>query len=463
MDMIIFSDGFESSNGWSTSLDSYDTTRFKSGAVSGKIVKTTAGEKVVHSNIWTPINNSEATEYIFSGWIYSDNPSADLFFFEKKEGETGYFTKVEYIRTTTKNQWVYVEKKVIVAANIRTINIRLCNNGGGTVWFDDVSIRKVNDPLAVEIREEKHFYPFGLEHKGYNNTITGTKNNYKQFQGQEFTEDLGLSIHEWKYRVSDPSIGRFWQIDPLAEDYVYNGTYNFAENRVIDSAELEGLERIYAADGKFINQVGDSDEIRVMKNNTSNAQDLVNTANNTKLSSEERAQAVNTLNSNSLHGYANPDEAAISFSKSNHVKSQDADAEIGVAIKEMTLYTKDGEEFLGQNRVSLLGDVVTGEDRSQVNAADLIEASSNVPGVLAGLAHTHPNGDSTSRWFSTGGGGLFSSDKVQSKRNNVPVYISTDWGEVRRGDFHLKNYNEGKKGKRINSNVPGRTHSQRGW
>ena len=95
---------------------------------------------------------------------------------------------------------------------------------------------------SSEILSEKNYYPFGLVHRGYNNVISGSDNNYKQYQGQEFTEDLGLNTHEWKYRVSDPAIGRFWQIDPLAESYVYNGTYNFAENRVIDGNELEGLE-----------------------------------------------------------------------------------------------------------------------------------------------------------------------------------------------------------------------------
>lgn len=31
-------------------------------------------------------------------------------------------------------------------------------------------------------------------------------------------------------------------IDPLAEKYSYQSSYNFSENRVIDARELEGLE-----------------------------------------------------------------------------------------------------------------------------------------------------------------------------------------------------------------------------
>lgn len=92
------------------------------------------------------------------------------------------------------------------------------------------------------------YYPFGLKHKGYNNVTTSNGNSIGQkkrtYQSQEFHDDLGLNWHEWKYRFSDPAIGRFISIDPLAEDYRYNGTYNFAENRVIDGFELEGLEYV---------------------------------------------------------------------------------------------------------------------------------------------------------------------------------------------------------------------------
>jgi hypothetical protein len=34
----------------------------------------------------------------------------------------------------------------------------------------------------------------------------------------------------------------FWSVDPIAKQYPWNGTYNFAEDRVIDGRNLEGKE-----------------------------------------------------------------------------------------------------------------------------------------------------------------------------------------------------------------------------
>ena len=136
-----------------------------------------------------------------------------------------------------------------------------------------------------EIVDEKNYYPFGLEHKGYNNLNSG--HNYEQFQGQEWTEDLGLNWHEWKYRISDPAIGRFISIDPLSEGYVYNGVYNFAENRVIDGNELEGLEW-----ENFMTKFKDPKDLQI-KRPSSNAQRQsykVITANNTKTFKEVKSK-----------------------------------------------------------------------------------------------------------------------------------------------------------------------------
>ncbi|MDO6814027.1 hypothetical protein [Tenacibaculum soleae] len=66
----------------------------------------------------------------------------------------------------------------------------------------------------------------------------------KGFQGQEIQDELGLNWSSFKWRNADPALGRFINIDPLAEDYSYQSPYNFAENRVIDGIELEGLEHL---------------------------------------------------------------------------------------------------------------------------------------------------------------------------------------------------------------------------
>ena len=64
------------------------------------------------------------------------------------------------------------------------------------------------------------------------------------FQGQEMDNELkgeGNSLN-YKYRMHDPRIGRFFATDPLEENYAWNSPYSFSSNRVIDMIELEGAE-----------------------------------------------------------------------------------------------------------------------------------------------------------------------------------------------------------------------------
>ncbi|MDH5400294.1 MAG: hypothetical protein OEX02_19225, partial [Cyclobacteriaceae bacterium] len=78
----------------------------------------------------------------------------------------------------------------------------------------------------------------------------GSTPNDFLFQGQEIQDELDLGWVQFKWRNHDPAIGRFFNVDPLAEDYVHNSTYAFAENRVIDGRELEGLEGVSMHDDK---------------------------------------------------------------------------------------------------------------------------------------------------------------------------------------------------------------------
>jgi len=86
-----------------------------------------------------------------------------------------------------------------------------------------------------------NYYPFGLTFN--QQTREGTQDQRYGFQGQEHQKDLDLGWVQFKWRMHNPSIGRFFNVDPLASDYVYNSPYAFSENHVTGHVELEGLEK----------------------------------------------------------------------------------------------------------------------------------------------------------------------------------------------------------------------------
>ncbi len=51
-------------------------------------------------------------------------------------------------------------------------------------------------------------------------------------------------LFAFEYRMHDTRLGRFWSVDPLVAKYPWNSTYAFAENRVIDGLDIEGLEYV---------------------------------------------------------------------------------------------------------------------------------------------------------------------------------------------------------------------------
>src|SRR5690554_6220331 len=66
------------------------------------------------------------------------------------------------------------------------------------------------------------------------------------FQNQEVDNEIkgrGNSVN-YKFRMHDPRVGRFFAVDPLAPDYPHNSPYAFSENVVINAVELEGLEKV---------------------------------------------------------------------------------------------------------------------------------------------------------------------------------------------------------------------------
>ncbi|PHR44282.1 MAG: hypothetical protein COA32_14810 [Fluviicola sp.] len=96
------------------------------------------------------------------------------------------------------------------------------------------------------LREQSYTNEF-FEIEGSFQSLSNIAKPYRYgFQGQEKDDEVkgeGNSIN-YKYRMHDPRIGRFFAVDPLAYQYPHNSPYAFSENRVIDGLELEGLEVI---------------------------------------------------------------------------------------------------------------------------------------------------------------------------------------------------------------------------
>lgn len=71
----------------------------------------------------------------------------------KRAGEVGYFSYVDAVSTSTTGKWVYLEKEFEVPADVTQLNIRLDNNGGGSVWFDDIRLCPAVSQMATYTHE----------------------------------------------------------------------------------------------------------------------------------------------------------------------------------------------------------------------------------------------------------------------------------------------------------------------
>ena len=51
-----------------------------------------------------------------------------------------------------------------------------------------------------------------------------------------------MNLYDYGARNYDPTIGRFFGVDPISEDYYNISTYQFAHNNPVWKIEIEGLE-----------------------------------------------------------------------------------------------------------------------------------------------------------------------------------------------------------------------------
>ncbi len=169
------------------------------------------------------------TEYC-SGYIYEGNATTmTLQFFGQPEG---YVTP-----SAVAGSYDYVYQYVDHLGNVR-------------LSYTDKNQNTANG-VALEIVEENNYYPFGLKHKGYNSTMSTEGNGAAQrwkFGGKEYMEDMDLDWYDVSARNYDPALGRWMNIDPLADQMRRHSPYNYAFDNPVFYIDPDGMEA-YASNG----------------------------------------------------------------------------------------------------------------------------------------------------------------------------------------------------------------------
>lgn len=153
----VFHSNFEENLGWDAAL-TYDNQLSRTGLLAGRLTSSNPGNQS-HSFSTTPLTIALTApkKFVFSGWVYSEGPTAQLFLFMYKAGETGSFTYIDYlaIEPIDLNKWVYLEKEIEVPADVVKLNYRLtnfyssANARGGRTWFDDVRIHPAGAQMTT--------------------------------------------------------------------------------------------------------------------------------------------------------------------------------------------------------------------------------------------------------------------------------------------------------------------------
>ncbi len=197
------------------------------------------------------------TEYA-GNFVYSDNESVNnmhLQFFNHPEG---YIIPTVVGGTRTEKSVTGFDggSGTITYSDYNYVFQYKDHLGNVRLSYSDADLNGTIDP-TTEIIEESNYYPFGLKQKGYNNIIQGGNDlaqNWK-FGGKQYQEELDLNWYDFGFRNYDAALGRWMNLDPLAEDFIDLSPYNYTLNNpvfFIDPDGREAMAPIYDTGGNFL-------------------------------------------------------------------------------------------------------------------------------------------------------------------------------------------------------------------
>ncbi|CAM1364933.1 conserved hypothetical protein [Tenacibaculum litopenaei] len=175
--------------------------------------------KTVTGSLSSPVTTEYAGNYIYNK-VSGRGASVNLAFFNHPEG---------YVSNDSGSlNYVYQYKDHLG-------NVRLS-------YIDD---NKDGNITQNEIVEESNYYPFGLKHKGYNGNVSSLGNSVAQkfgYNGKELNDELGIEWHDFGARNYDAALGRWMNLDPLAEKMRRHSPYNYAFDNPLWYIDPDGMK-----------------------------------------------------------------------------------------------------------------------------------------------------------------------------------------------------------------------------
>ncbi len=137
------------------------------------------------------------------------------------------------------------------------VYLYVSNESDEMVYFDNFML---SHELGA-LREETHYYPFGLTMAGISSRAVGKLDNKLQYNGKElqhkeFSDSAGLEWYDYGARMYDPQVGRWNNIDVMAEAARDYSTYTYVYNSPITHNDPTGMIGEPFA-STFINPDGD--------------------------------------------------------------------------------------------------------------------------------------------------------------------------------------------------------------
>ena len=95
---------------------------------------------------------------------------------------------------------------------------------------------------------------FGLTMPGRSSNSANPNDHYK-FTGYEKDDEARLDLYHANARMYDPVINRFWQIDPLADQFPHVSSYAYGNNNPLRFTDPTGMAPEEAGDCPTCRQV----------------------------------------------------------------------------------------------------------------------------------------------------------------------------------------------------------------